>query len=166
MRMLGMKAIEAAEELTAALITLSIRRCYLSMDQSKNLTYLIQNMSPEKAEGNYVFTKVNALPPNDVLGEIFAFVRESEGITLILPRQTADSMNLSYDGEYALISLKVVSSLAAVGLTAHFSKFLTQANIPSNVIAGYYHDHIFVPSTHADDALKVLKKAQSMMPNT
>lgn len=52
--------------------------------------------------------------------------------------------------------MTVHSSLEAVGLTAAFSKALTQANISCNVIAAYYHDHIFVPMKDAERAMEVL----------
>jgi len=46
--------------------------------------------------------------------------------------------------------------LDAVGLTAAFSKALTEVNISANVIAGYYHDHIFVAKRDEDKAMKAL----------
>ena len=58
---------------------------------------------------------------------------------------------------FRLISLHVHSSLDAVGLTAAFSTALGNAGISANVVAAYYHDHIFVPTDKADKALNVLQ---------
>jgi hypothetical protein len=56
------------------------------------------------------------------------------------------------------ITLKVHSSLEAVGLTAAFSRALTEAGISANVVAAYYHDHIFVPATDAERAIEALRQ--------
>jgi hypothetical protein len=58
--------------------------------------------------------------------------------------------------------LTVHSSLEAVGLTAAVSKALTEANISCNVVAAYYHDHIFVPVKDAKQAMRVLEKLPSI----
>jgi uncharacterized protein len=57
----------------------------------------------------------------------------------------------------AWITLTVHSALEAVGLTAAFSKALADVNISCNVVAGYYHDHIFVPQQDAEKAMAVLE---------
>jgi hypothetical protein len=50
----------------------------------------------------------------------------------------------------------VHSSLETVGLTAAFSTKLGEHGISANVIAGYYHDHIFVQSDLAKSAIDAL----------
>mgnify|MGYP002393580319 CR=1 FL=1 len=81
-----------------------------------------------------------------------------EGYTVIADKQLADRLNLDYNFIAAWITLTVHSSLQAVGLTAAFSRALADENISCNVMAGYFHDHIFVDERDADKALTVLKK--------
>ena len=78
-----------------------------------------------------------------------------------LEQSKADELGLSYEYISSWISLKIHSSLDAVGLTAAFSTELTKYNISCNVVAGYYHDHIFVPEADAGAALVILKKLAS-----
>ncbi len=57
------------------------------------------------------------------------------------------------------ITLRVHSALEAVGLTAAFSAALSREGISANVVAGYFHDHLFVPEDRRDDAMRVLSPA-------
>ena len=57
----------------------------------------------------------------------------------------------------AWITLNVHSALEAVGLTAAVSRALTEAGISCNVVAAYYHDHLFVPAEQGERALKILQ---------
>lgn len=59
-------------------------------------------------------------------------------------------------GNFARITLEVHSSLDAVGLTAAVSAALTKANISTNVVAGYFHDHIFLQEQKALEAMTEL----------
>ena len=65
-------------------------------------------------------------------------------------------MSGEVDSTFKRITCNVHSSLDAVGMTAVMSAALTQANISANVVAGYYHDHIFVPAGRADESIAVL----------
>ena len=85
-------------------------------------------------------------------------VTEPEGRTLVLPRQRADELGLPYEFVAAWITLHVHSALDAVGLTAAFATALTAEGISANVVAGYFHDHLFVPEDRADDAMRALRR--------
>ena len=55
------------------------------------------------------------------------------------------------------ITLSVHSSLEAVGLTAAFSKALSDKGISCNVVAAFYHDHIFFSKKDTEKAMQILK---------
>jgi hypothetical protein len=65
---------------------------------------------------------------------------------------------LSYEGVFRCITLGIHSSLEAVGLTAAVAGKLATHGIAANVIAAYFHDHIFVQSELADRAIGILSE--------
>ena len=95
--------------------------------------------------------------------------REAEGLTVILTAEQAESAGLrppgSCDGLYKCITLHVHSSLDAVGLTAAVSKCLAGNEIPANVVAAAFHDHIFVPESRSLEAVSLLKNLSSSVVN-
>jgi uncharacterized protein len=118
-----------------------------------NLQVLLKTIKPFHNEGDYVFcTTTNKVNIEDIV----MLLKEKEGSTIILKKEIADSLQLPYSFVAAWITLTVHSSLEAVGLTAAFSTALADANISCNVVAGYYHDHIFVPKKDTINALTVL----------
>ena len=120
-----------------------------------NLKQLIANMEPVLNEGEYVFASVpdiTAIPRSMTICEM----REKEGMTVVLSKKNADKLGLSADFVAAWITLNIHSALEAVGLTAAFATALGESNISCNVIAGYYHDHIFVSVEDKEKAMKVL----------
>ena len=123
-----------------------------------DLQTLIGSMEPVLKPGEYVFTTFNDIDWRQIadLQPISVF-KEDEGISLVVDLKTADENKIPYDSVFRLISLHVHSSLDAVGLTAAFSTALGNAGISANVVAAYYHDHIFVPTDKAEKALNVLQ---------
>lgn len=83
---------------------------------------------------------------------------ELEGLTLVLPKHQAQNAGLKYENSFRQITLTVYSSLEAVGLTAAVSARLASKGISANVIAAYYHDHVFVPYDKAVQALLALNE--------
>ena len=125
------------------------------MNGEINLTKLLQNMKPELNVGEYVYCLANSQEQIVALDPLCYFL-EKEGVTMILPKEKAKAMNIPYTTVCAWITLTVHSSLEAVGLTAAVSKVLTEANISCNVVAAFYHDHIFVPIADASRAMDAL----------
>ena len=122
-----------------------------------SLTLLLRSMSPQLNDGEYVFCTVkDGQVPQGC--EIMGSFREREGLTLILERSQAERAGLSFDYLAAWITLNVHSALEAVGLTAAFAGALGQAGISCNVIAGFYHDHLFVAHADGPRALAVLQQ--------
>ena len=81
---------------------------------------------------------------------------EQEGLTLVIPKTQADQHNIPYEEVFKCISLHLFSSLTDVGLTAAISSKLAAHNISANIIAGFYHDHVFVPQKDAKKAYDLL----------
>ena len=128
------------------------------MNAETDLDTLIRNLKPRTLPATYVFCSLadadyGALSHTSPL----ASFAEPEGLTLVLTRESADQEDLPYQGTFRCISLQVHSSLEAVGLTAAVTGELANHGISANVIAGYHHDHIFVPSHQAEAALQLLE---------
>jgi hypothetical protein len=123
-----------------------------------NLSKLLGSMSPTLMPDEYVFCTVkresfdfNAISP-------LAFFRETEGLTLVVTKDVAIANKLSFESVFSGITLTIHSSLDAVGLTAAVSTKLAEKGISANVIAAYYHDHIFVQTEKAELAIEALNE--------
>lgn len=88
--------------------------------------------------------------------DIFALICEREGKTLIASIAILSKLGLSYQGPFSKLTIEVHTSLELVGLTALLAKTLAEDNIAANVVAAYYHDHIFVPSAQVRTAVELL----------
>lgn len=127
------------------------------MSGETDLKKLLISMHATLNEGIYVFATIPQFE-DDIIKKAIGIFKEEEGFTVIISKEDAAVQKLSYEYEASWITLKIHSSLHAVGLTAAFSSALASENISCNVVAGYYHDHIFVARKDADKAMKVLEK--------
>jgi uncharacterized protein len=120
---------------------------------------LLKEMKPVLDRTDYVFCTKECFYINEEIISLspIATILEPEGMTLVVSKMKADKHKLSYDTIFHKITLEVHSSLEAVGLTAAISTALASRNIPANVVAGYYHDHTFIPRDKADIALETLE---------
>lgn len=110
-----------------------------------DLAGMLAGMAPVLDARRWDFALVAGDPPADA----FALIREDEGLTAII----ADA-----DGAFARITLMVHSALDGVGLTAAVSGALAAAGIACNVVAGFHHDHLFVPWERREEALSLLQR--------
>ena len=121
-----------------------------------NLDKLLESMSPALIPGEYVFCTVKGEYSDFQALSPLATFHESEGLTLVVTKEAAVAHQLSFESVFKGITLTVHSSLDAVGLTAAVSTKLAGKGISANVIAAYYHDHIFVQTEKAELAIEAL----------
>jgi hypothetical protein len=110
-----------------------------------DLAGMLAAMAPVRDACRWSFVLVEGAHP----AEAFAIIREAEGTTAIVP---------DAGGGFARITLTVHSALEGVGLTAAVSGALADRGIACNVVAGFHHDHLFVPWARAAEALEVLQR--------
>ncbi|MFF1675785.1 ACT domain-containing protein [Streptomyces sp. NPDC058256] len=125
------------------------------MSGEADLQKLLSSMSPELRPGRYVFTVAEAGLPAGVTPVVT--VTEQEGLTLVVRLEEADTAGLAYDYVAGWITLRVHSALDAVGLTAAVAQELAAAGLSCNVVAGFHHDHLFVPYERAAEAVTLLE---------
>ncbi|WP_420628848.1 ACT domain-containing protein [Candidatus Leptofilum sp.] len=123
-----------------------------------DLSKMLATLAPKLHDEEYVFcTFENGRYGDHTKLQPIASFMEAEGLTLVIPKHRADAHDVKYEGVFRCITLSVHSSLEAVGLTAVIATKLTEHNISANVIAAYYHDHVFVQNGRAEAALAALE---------
>lgn len=128
-----------------------------------NLPSLLSALDPQLHEGEYVFVTTTRAPEG--LDPILTF-QEPEGRTLILPKAQALRSGLPWIFPSAWITLRVHSSLEAVGMMAAIATALAEEGISCNAVAAYHHDHLFVQHDRAEDAMRALNRLTSARPRT
>ncbi|WP_448096672.1 ACT domain-containing protein [Luteibacter yeojuensis] len=119
-----------------------------------DLRALLAALDPEIDPVPKRFLHVSHEKARTRLADALMMFREAEGTTLIVDVDGDDSQ-----GDrllWARITLRVQSSLTAVGMMAAVSAALARRGIPCNPVSAFLHDHIFVPWDRRDDALDAL----------
>jgi hypothetical protein len=126
------------------------------MTGETDLPTLIRSMQPVLRPGVFVFV---TLPlgrrPSDDLSPLMVF-QEEEGTTLVLDQAKAQSASLNGVFPCRMITLTIHSSLEAVGFLAAVTAQLAAADIGVNLVSAFHHDHLFVPTARAEDAMRLL----------
>lgn len=132
------------------------------MSGELELEKLLAFLQPKLLKGEYVFCSTSTMSFIDALKlEPVATYREEEGLSLILTKAAAMQEGLDYSSVFKCITLTVHSSLNSVGLTAAVANRLSNHSISANVVAAYYHDHVYVPLAKAEQAFELLIDLQS-----
>ena len=125
-----------------------------------SLSTLLSTLEPILHDPTYFFlTLPSSTPIPSTLQPLMTF-RESEGTTLILTEPEVQEHNLKSQAIFPckMITLNVHSSLEAVGFLAVVATALKKRGMGVNPVAGYYHDHLFIPVGMEADAVKVLEE--------
>lgn len=124
-----------------------------------DLATLLAQMRPRLHHLAYSYVTMTAAPDATTLTKLapLALFREVEGYSGVVETAVAERSGLPFAGPFALITLQVLSSLSAVGLTAAVATALANAGISANVIAAYHHDHVLVPTAEGERAIAVLE---------
>jgi len=125
------------------------------MTGGQDLKQLLAEMSPVLDAETYVFV---TLPNRDVPPALAPrmIMQEGEGTTIIITRSAADEAGFDHVFACRMITLNVHSALDAVGFLARITTRLAELGMGVNPVSGYFHDHLFVPEAHADDAMTAL----------
>lgn len=125
------------------------------MSGEMDLAVLLRSMEPvlDAVPYGYGVVAVGDTVPSGA----FAVIAEVEGVTVVAEVSVLAAAGIAFDEHWARISLTVHSDLAAVGLTAAIAKALAVQGISANVVAGFYHDHVFVQWARRDNALEALR---------
>jgi len=126
-----------------------------------DLSSLFASMAPKLHRETFVFCTLSQNTIDPPVSDILMRFREADETTLILPQTIADTRGFAYRGTWRMITLTVHSSLEAVGFLAKVLPSLATAGISTNVVSAFYHDHVFVQASRAQDALSILQSLAS-----
>ena len=96
-------------------------------------------------------------------GDVWNGAKKPQNVALIFEEREGTTViarvdeNTREDNRWVWLELSVFSDLHAVGFLATIAKALAEADVPCNAVAGFHHDHIFVPEDKAETAIAVLE---------
>ncbi|MEL7301045.1 MAG: ACT domain-containing protein [Pseudomonadota bacterium] len=127
------------------------------MGGQQDLQALFAGMSPVLNPGTYGFATVTTIEEATALTPVM-IMHEAEAITVILRWSAAEEAGLTPEFHCCWITLNIHSALDAVGFLAAISTRLAGLGMGINPVAGFYHDHLFLPADRAEDAMQELAR--------
>ncbi|EEH07441.1 conserved hypothetical protein [Histoplasma capsulatum G186AR] len=134
----------------------------MSLQGERDLGTLLASLDPILDPETFIFltTKepMHNLPLQSLQPQML--FQESESLTIIVSSRNLDgALDFARQATFKcrMISLRVHSSLEAVGLIAAIAAKLKERGISSNVVSGFFHDHLFVPLGREDDTMQALR---------
>jgi len=121
-----------------------------------DLATLLATMTPVLHPGTYGFATVPSLEDAAPHKPLMTF-QEAEAVTIILEWDAAEAAQLAPSFPCCWITLNVHSALEAVGFLAKVSTRLATLGMGVNPVAGFYHDHLFLPAERASEAVAELE---------
>lgn len=125
------------------------------MTDKRNLVEVLASLNVFCDGIEYGFTSIKD-GQIDFNNEILGVFREKEGLTIIAPKPYFEKNNIPHESSYAKLTIETHTSLELVGLTAVLTKKLADNKISANVVAGFFHDHIFVQYGTRQKAIEIL----------
>lgn len=125
------------------------------MSGETDLDKLIANMTAELSSETFVFVTLDNRKIPDGLEPKMIF-QEAEGTTLIVTIAQAEAYLLPHEFPCKMITLNVHSALEAVGFIASIAADLARHGMGVNPVAGFFHDHLFIPEGREKDAMAIL----------
>ena len=122
-----------------------------------DLDRLLASMNPELRPGVYVFATLDPDTAHPAGISPVMIFREAEGTTLIVERAASQAAGLEGVFPSRMITLRIHSSLEAVGFLARITARLAEAGISVNPVSAFFHDHLFVPEDRAAEAINLLR---------
>ncbi|WP_179378572.1 ACT domain-containing protein [Jannaschia marina] len=125
------------------------------MTGERDIDVLMATLEPVLDPEIWVFATLTDRARAHDIEAILRF-EEAEGTTLVVTETTAQSEGLDAVFRSRRITLNVHSALDAVGFLAPIATRLAAAGMGVNPVAGFFHDHLFVPADRAEDAMHIL----------
>ena len=93
--------------------------------------------------------------------KVLATFHENDRLAIIAPVEYLIFKGVEHEGPYAKLTIDVHTSLELVGLTAVMATALAKEGISANVVAAFYHDHVFVQYQFKDKARQILENLKN-----
>jgi len=121
-----------------------------------DLQRLLAGLAPELAARPRA---IRSQPTGEAVpADAIMLFREQEGTTIIVAVDDVAVADTQDKALWAQITLRIHSSLEAVGMLAAIASTLAARDIPCNAVSAYYHDHLFVPWARRDEAIGALRE--------